>query len=303
MTTAVGIKRKADESLTDTIFLARKTAAAADTESDLTQDCTFQYAGSVDTLGDVQASTQQVKKASRHITDSKMHPVDLPSKVRTEQRSASEESRLWLLLQHQRVLEKVRSEEITDENSEAPRESAHRLFRRYDVFNEGNSTDTTENEQAKDGASEVSCNEIPVVRETVEQATADDGNVYDAYFNDLHRHFVGENEFSLFCCGPPDAFARDHDTIYESDTGSDAFDGQDEDDNNAEDDWRNDYPNEEHRFPKDPELDDEFFELFYTNIVNRRRDQLDLSYGDVLLEDDDAPPKQVQGKSIFEKIA
>ncbi|KAL3199527.1 hypothetical protein MRX96_013851 [Rhipicephalus microplus] len=284
MTTAVGIKRKADESLTDAIFLARKTARAADTESDLTQDCTFQYAGSVDTLGDAQASTQQVKKASRHITDSKMHPVDLPSKVRTEQRSPSEESRLWLLLQHQRVLEKVRSEEITDENLEAPRESAHNLFRRYDIFNEGNRTDTTENEQAKDGASEVSCNEIPVVRDTLEQATADDGNV-------------------LFRCGPPDAFARDHDTIYESDTGSDAFDGQDGDDNNAEDDWRNDYPNEEHRFPKDPELDDEFFELFYTNIVNHRRDQLDLSYGDVLLEDDDAPPKQVQGKSIFEKIA
>uniref|UniRef100_A0A224Z3U9 Probable RNA polymerase II nuclear localization protein SLC7A6OS n=1 Tax=Rhipicephalus zambeziensis TaxID=60191 RepID=A0A224Z3U9_9ACAR len=294
MTTAVRIKRKADESPADAIVLATKRARATDTEDEPAQNFTFQYAGTVDSLGDVQAAIQQVKEASCHRTDPKIHSVDLLSKLRTEHRSASKESRLQLLLQHRAILEEVCAEEITDENLEAPRESAHSLFRLYDVFDEDKkSKDTKENEEAKEGTSEVSCNDIPMVREVVKETAVDGDYVYDVYFNNLHCDFMCEDEFSLFRCGPPDAFARDPNTTYDSDPGFDAFDGEDSDDSNAEDNWRNDYPDEEHHFREVPELDDTFFEDFDTNFVSHRLDHLNFSDGDGSSEEDDPPPKEV----------
>lgn len=281
MTTAVRIKRKADESPADAIVLAAKRARATDTEDEPAQNFTFQYAGTVDTLGDVEAAIQQVKEASRHRADPKIHPVDLQSKLRNEHRSASKQSRLQLLLQHRAILEEICSEEITDENLEAPRESTHSLFRLYDVFDEDKkSKDTKENEQAKEGTSEVACNDIPMVREPVKETTVDGDYVYDVYFNNLLCNFMSEDEFSLFRCGPPDAFSRDHNTAYDSDPGSDAFGGEDSDDSNAEDNWRNDYPDEEHHFREVPELDDSYFEELDTNFVSHRLDHLNFSDDD-----------------------
>lgn len=293
MTTAVRIKRKADESPAEAIVLATKKAKAADTEGEPAQNFTFQYAGTVDTLGDVEVAIEQVKEASRHRTDPKIHPVDVLSKLRTEHRSASKESRLRLLLQHRAILEKFGSDEITDENLEAPRKSSHSLFRLYDAFDEDESKDAKENERANEGTSEVSCNDVPMVRETVKDTAVNSDYVYDVYFNDLHCDFMGEDEFSLFRCGPPDFFARDHDTAYDSDTGFDALNGEDSDDSNAEDNWRNDYPDEEPHFRGEPELDDTFFDQFDTSVVSHRLDHLNFFDDDRLLEEDDPPAEEV----------
>ncbi|KAL3217308.1 hypothetical protein MRX96_032503 [Rhipicephalus microplus] len=100
MTTTVGIKCKADESPVNIIVLATKTARATDTDIEPAQNFTFQYAGTVDTLGDVRVAIQQAKEPSCHRTNPKIHPVDLLAKLGTEYRSAAEESRLRLLLQY-----------------------------------------------------------------------------------------------------------------------------------------------------------------------------------------------------------
>lgn len=261
MTTTMRIKRKA-ESPRDAIVLATKRARATDTESEPAQKFTFQCAGTIDTHGDVEAAIQQVKEASHRGTDREIHPVDLPSKLKDRHRPTRKEDRLSLPMQHRVMLEEVCSGEITEENVDSPRESAHGLLRLYDVVDEEISMDTTENEQTKDGTSEVSCSDIPVTRETVKKTLVGGDYVYDVYFN-IHCDFTGEDDFILLCC-PPDAFARHRTTTYDSDTDSDVFVREDSDDSNAEVCWSNDYPDEEHHLREEPELDDAFLEQFDT---------------------------------------
>lgn len=286
MTTAVRIKRKADESPADAIVLATK-KARENSEDEPSQNYTFQYAGTVDTPGDVEAAVQQVEEAKRHRTDPKIHSVDLLSKLRNERRSASKQSRLQLLLQHRAILEEGASGEITDENLEPPRESSHPLFRLYDVFDEDEKGgDTKKEEHATEKLSEIACNDVPMLHETAKEATVDGDYVYDIYFN-LHSDFIAEDEFSLFKCGPPDAFARDHDYAYDSDPEFDAFDGEDSD-SNAEDNWRNDYPDDETGFPKELDEYAEYIDETGTHFVSSRLNDLTLNFSD----DDDGQAEE-----------
>ncbi|XP_075529661.1 female sterile (2) ltoPP43 isoform X1 [Dermacentor variabilis] len=244
MMTAVRIKRKADENPSGAIVLATKRARTSH-ENESGENFAFEYAGTVSTPSDVDAAIQQIKEAKRRRMSPKVHSMDIHSKLRDEHRSSSKENRLQLLLKHRSILE-VCSEEVTDENLEAPRESTHSLFQLYDVFAEDNEKDddSKENEDPEKKKSEIACNNVPMVREAAREEEVDESYVYDIYYNDVHCNFIGEDEFRLFRCGPPDAFAPEHDFAYDSDPGLDTGDGEDTD-SNAEDNWRNDYPDDE----------------------------------------------------------
>lgn len=282
-TTAVRIKRKADENPSDAIVLATKRARTR-SEDESGENFTFQYAGTVDTLADVEAAIQQVKEAKRQRTNPKIHSVDIQAKLRDEHRSSSKENRLQLLLKHRSILKEVCSKEITDEDLEAPRGSAHSLFQLYDVFAEDKEKDddTKENEDVEKKKSEIACNNVPMVREAAKEEKVDGDYVYDVYYNNIHCNFIRDDEFCLFRCGPPNAFAPEHDFAYDSDSEFDACNEEDSD-SNAEDNWRNDYP-EDPEILKQYDMYAENFEEMVTSSVREQLNGLNLVFSD---DDDD----------------
>lgn len=249
MTTAVRIKRKADQNPADSIVLAPKIPRRGDDDGGA--NYTFHYAGTFKEPDSEEANeTIQRVKRSRWLLreDPKQHSTDLRSKARNLQRSASRQSRLELVLQHRAVLQEIASEDITDESLGAPRQSTHSLFRLYDVVAEDAKKDPSAEESADESAEEAStitCNDVPMVREKVKETEPDKEYVYDVYFNNLQCDLAADKDFFLFQYETP--FGPE--PSYDSDPELEEANGDDSD-SNAEDNWRNDYPDEDPDFER-----------------------------------------------------
>lgn len=213
---------------------------------------TFHYAGTFKEPDSEEANeTIQRVKRSRWLLreDPKQYTTDVRSKVRKLQRSASRQNRLELVLQHRAVIQEIASEDITDESLDAPRQSTHNLFRLYDVVAEDAEKDRIAEESAGKPAEETStitCNDVPMVRETLKEPEPDKEYVYDVYFNNLQCDLAADKDFFLFQYETP--FGPE--PTYDSDPELEEAGGDDSDDSNAEDNWRNDYPDEDTDFER-----------------------------------------------------
>lgn len=283
MTTAVRIKRKAGEIAADAIVLAPKIArmgngdqAAGGGEAKYT----FHYVGSFKNPNSPEAeeAIRRAKEAKRFKQDPKLRPVDLQSKLRDEHRSASKKKRLQTVLQHRAIIEELRTEEIIDNDVNSLRESTNNLFRLYDVLAEGTETDqaTKENVDPKEEekTSKITCNNVAMVRETVKEPEEDVDYIYDVYYSAAQFKLLREDEYSLFKVGPPDAFAPETAHDSDSDLGFEVHD--DDSDSNAEDNWRNDYPDED--FEKRGSLYGDYYEEEGTDFMSGQLSGLTLNF-------------------------
>lgn len=243
MATVVRVKRKADQHPADTIVLAPKVARLCDGEE---VNYTFKYAGTFKDPNSEEAgeTIRRVKESKKLLrTDPKIHTVDVHTKLREEHRSASKRSRLQLLLEHRAIIEETGSEEISDKDLVCPHETTHDLFRIYDVIAEDIDNDEEAERDGKSAKqiSTITCNDVPMVRESAKPPEVKEDFVYDVYFSN-----------SQYCLPPQDDIVMLHyaaleelapEAAYESDLGLD-----DDSDSNAEDNWRNDYPDEDADF-------------------------------------------------------
>lgn len=281
MTTAVRIKRKADQSPADSIVLAPKMPRCSD--DDEGTNYTFHYAGTFKEPDSKEANEtiQRVKRSKWLLReDPKQHSTDLRSKARTLQRSASRQNRLELVLQHRAVLQQIASEDITDDSLDAPRQSTHNLFRLYDVVAEEAEKDRIAAESVEgsaEDASTITCNDVPMVRERVKEPEPDKEYVYDVYFNNLQCDLAADKDFFLFQYETP--FGPE--PRYDSDPELEEADGEDSD-SNAEDNWRNDYPDEDPDFERSAD----YYGICTGDFVSEPLQDLCLDLEDRLSDDD-----------------
>uniref|UniRef100_A0A1E1X5G7 Probable RNA polymerase II nuclear localization protein SLC7A6OS n=1 Tax=Amblyomma aureolatum TaxID=187763 RepID=A0A1E1X5G7_9ACAR len=285
MTTAVRIKRKAGEIAADAIVLAPKIARTGNGDQavgGVETNYTFHYAGSFKNPNTPEAeeTIRRAKQAKRVKQDPKLRPVDLQSKLRDEYRSSTKKKRSQAVLQHRAIIEELCTEEIIDNDVNALRESTNSLFRLYDVLAEDAGTDqaTKENVDPKEEekTSKIACNNVAMVRETVKQPKADVDYVYDVYYSAAQVSLLREDEYSLFKIGSPDAFAPETEHDSDSDLGVEVHD--DDSDSNAEDNWRNDYPDED--FEKRGSYYGDFYEEEGTDFMSGQLSGMTLNIGD-----------------------
>lgn len=275
MATVVRIKRKADENPADTIVLAPK---AAKLWHDEDRDFTLTYAGTFKdpNCKEADEAIRQVKDSKKQLrTDPKTHTVDIASKVREEHRSASKKSRLKLLLQHRAIIEEVHSEEIDDKDLESPHKTVNSLFRLYDVVAEDFQKEekASHEDAATEKTSTITCNDVAMVLEKVKPPELEEDFVYDVYYSHSELNLLDKQDLSVFQCLAPEDFEPE--AAYESDLGLD----DDDSDSNAEDNWRNDYPDEETDFERQLDYYGDYSDDGGTDFVSDRVRSLCLDIG------------------------
>lgn len=270
MTTAVRIKRKAGEIAADAIVLAPKISRLGDGDQAIgggEADYTFYYAGSFRNPNSSEAEQviRHAKEAKRLKQDPKLRPVDLQNKLRNEYRSATKKKRQQTILRHRAIVEELCTEEAIDSDVNALKESANSLFRLYDVHTEDAEADQASKENVDSKEQEktskiacnnvamvqetvkepkITCNNVAVVQETVKGPKEDAECIFDVYYASEEFNLLRDDGYNLFKIGgPPDAFAPE--TAYDSDSDLGLEVHDDDSDSNAEDNWRNDYPDED----------------------------------------------------------
>ncbi|CAN7991813.1 unnamed protein product [Ixodes hexagonus] len=271
MATVVRIKRKADQNPADTIVLAPKTAKLWHDED---RDFTFTYAGTFKDPNSEEAdeTIRRVKDSKVQLrTDPKNHTVDIPTKVREEHRSASKKNRLKLLLQHRAIVEEIHSEEFDDKDLESPHKTVNSLFRLYDVVAEDVEKEKDTSREAKK-VSTITCNDVAMVFENVKAPELEEDFVYDVYYTHSELNLLETSDLSVFKCLAPEDFEPE--AAYESDLGLD-----DDSDSNAEDNWRNDYPDEETDFERQLDYYGDYSDDGGTDFISDRVYNLCLDIG------------------------
>lgn len=281
MATILRIKRKADGTPAETIVLAPKTAK---TWHDDDSDFTFTYAGTFKNPNskEVNEAICRVQNSRTQLrTDPKNYTVDLPTKLREEHRSASKKNRLKLLLQHRSIIEEIHSKEVEDKDLESPDKTLNSFSRLYEVVAEDvqKERDGSHEDETTEKVSSITCNDVAMVLENVKPRELEEDFVYDVYYTHSDLNLSDTHDLSVFQFLAPEDFEPE--AAYDSDLGLD-----DDSDSNAEDNWRNDYPDEETNFEQHLDYYGDYSDDGGTDFMNDRLHGLCLDVDDDLSTED-----------------
>ncbi|XP_064466513.1 probable RNA polymerase II nuclear localization protein SLC7A6OS [Ornithodoros turicata] len=252
MATVVRIKRKADENPACTIVLASKKPKVESNDA-LNGSYVFSYAGTFKDPDSEEAieTLNRVKSGRLHLRDAvKSHKSDVSTKIREQHRKASKEKRLQLLLSHRAILDEITTEDTENLEPTHPRESTNDLFRIYNVAAEDLNEEHEEDPTAKESMT-ITCNDVPMVRCPAAPDTSRDDYVYDIYFSDAGVTLVNQESYIM------ERYAISEEFVPEAADESD-LEFDDDSDSNAEDNWRNEYPDEDAGFEKRLDFYDDY---------------------------------------------
>ncbi|KAG0413989.1 hypothetical protein HPB47_008854 [Ixodes persulcatus] len=112
-----------------------------------------------------------------------------------------------------------------------------------------------------------------MVLEKVKPPELEEDFVYDVYYSHSELNLLDKQDLSVFQCLAPEDFEPE--AAYESDLGLD----DDDSDSNAEDNWRNDYPDEETDFERQLDYYGDYSDDGGTDFVSDRVRSLCLDIG------------------------